>query len=317
MSIGSPALLALGLAVTAALAALLVRSARRRRQALARSGAAMAGRAGPAAPWLAVGGLAVLALAVAGPAASVPVTRAAGTVILAMDVSGSMKATDVAPTRLAAEQRVAQAFIAAQPSSVDIGVIAFEDGGLTAAVPSADHANAAAAVKRLQVAGGTSLSSAILASLSQITHRAVPAPRGTTIPSIGYWPSATIVLFSDGQDGEPAQALQAADATAEKAGVHVETVGVGTTAGTVLDVGGYHVFTALVPSTLQEVAQATGGSYHPASTAAQLNGVASHINLRLTVSREPLPLAGPLIIAALALLGAGLVLNMLRTGRVI
>ncbi len=93
----------------------------------------------------------------AGPSATVPVTRSAGTVILAMDVSGSMGAQDVAPDRLEAAQRAALSFIKAQPDSVDIGVVAFEQGGLTTAVPSADHAVAATAISRLAVTGGTSL----------------------------------------------------------------------------------------------------------------------------------------------------------------
>src|SRR5205807_1069579 len=98
--------------------------------------------------------------------ASAPVSRAAGTVILAMDVSGSMAATDVKPSRLDAAKRAALSFIKAQPDSVDIGVIAFQQGGLEAALPTADHATAAAAVRRLKAGGGTSLGDAILAALS-------------------------------------------------------------------------------------------------------------------------------------------------------
>ena len=82
----------------------------------------------------------MLALAVAGPTVTVPVSHANGTVILAMDVSGSMAATDVPPSRLSAAKTAAEAFINAQPGSVDIGVVAFEQGGLEAAIPSTDHA---------------------------------------------------------------------------------------------------------------------------------------------------------------------------------
>ena len=89
----------------------------------------------------------MLAIAIAGPAASVPVSHASGTVILAMDVSGSMAATDVVPSRLAAAQRAALSFISAQPDSVDIGVVAFQQGGLEAALPTADHATPSAAVR--------------------------------------------------------------------------------------------------------------------------------------------------------------------------
>src|ERR1700728_3031022 len=102
--------------------------ARRRAAALTAAGVAASRRARAGGVWFTVAGVAVLALAVAGPAASVPVSHASGTVILAMDVSGSMAATDVAPTRLAAAKKAAVAFIAAQPASVNIGVVAFQAG---------------------------------------------------------------------------------------------------------------------------------------------------------------------------------------------
>jgi Ca-activated chloride channel family protein len=333
MTFADPALLAIGLIVTVALAWAAVTFARRRAAALAAAGVAAGGsgrgrrRGLLAGAWLTVAGVAVLAVAVAGPAASVPVSHASGTVIVAMDVSGSMAATDVAPSRLSAAKQAAVSFINAQPGTVDVGVVAFQQGGLEAALPTADHAAAAAAVRRLTTGGGTSLGDAILASLSAITHTTVSLGRDGSPPSIGYWPSATIVLFSDGQDessgtgtgggtaADPATA--AAAAVAEKAGVHVDTVGVGTVAGTTVDVDGYHLFTALNPATLESISQATGGTYHPASTASELDGIASSIDLRLTVTNQPLPLAGAFIAAALALLAAGAVLTVARTGRVI
>jgi Ca-activated chloride channel homolog len=227
-----------------------------------------------------------------------------------------MAATDVAPSRLGAAKRVALSFINAQPGSVDIGVVAFQQGGLEAALPTADHATASAAVRRLTAGGGTSLGDAILASLSAITHKTVTIGRDGSAPDIGSWPSATIVLFSDGQDQAGATA-DAAAAVAGKAGVHIDTVGVGTTGGTTVDVDGYHLFTALDEASLTSISQATGGTYHPASDASELNGIASSINLRLTVTNEPLPLAGAFIVLALALLAAGAVLTVTRTGRVV
>ena len=327
MSLADPVLLAVGLLVAAGLAWAAVAAARRRAAALAAAGVGPSGRnrGRLAGVWFTIAGVAVLAIAVAGPAASVPVSHASGTVILAMDVSGSMAATDVAPSRLAAAKRVALSFINAQPGSVDIGVVAFQQGGLEAALPTADHATIAAAVRRLSTGGGTSLGGAILASLSAITHKTVTIGRDGSAPDIGFWPSATIVLFSDGQDQADATsdqagadaAADAAAAVAEKAGVHVDTVGVGTTGGTTVDVDGYHLFTALDEASLTSISQATGGTYHPASDASELNGIASSINLRLTVTSEPLPLAGAFIALALALLAAGAVLTVTRTGRVV
>jgi Ca-activated chloride channel family protein len=327
VSLADPVLLAAGLVVAAGLAWAAATAARRRGAALAAAGVAAKspGRKGArlSGVWFTIAGVAVLAVAVAGPAASVPVSHASGTVILAVDVSGSMAATDVAPSRLAAAKQAAVSFIDAQPDTVDIGVVAFQQGGLEAALPTADHATTSAAVRRLTAGGGTSLGDAVLASLSAITHRTVAIGRDGSAPDIGYWPSATIVLFSDGQDEAGATAggtdasADAAASVAEKAGVHVDTVGVGTTAGTTVDVDGYHLFTALDPATLTSISQATGGTYHPASDASELDGIASSINLRLTVTNQPLPLAGAFIALALALLAAGAVLTVTRTGRVV
>jgi Ca-activated chloride channel family protein len=329
VSLTDPAFLGVGLLVAAGLAWAAVAAARRRGAALAAAGVATGGsrrgRIRSAGVWFTIAGVAVLAIAVAGPAASVPVSRASGTVILALDVSGSMAATDVTPSRLGAAKQAALSFIKAQPDSVDIGVVAFQQGGLEAALPSADHATTSAAVRRLTTGGGTSLGDAILASLSAITHKTVTLGRDGSVPNIGYWPSATIVLFSDGQDQAGASSTATgtdtgadeAAAVAERAGVHIDTVGVGTTAGTTVDVDGYHLFTALDAATLRSISQATGGTYHPASDAGELDGLASSINLRLTVTNEPLPLAGAFIALALALLAAGAVLTVIRSGRVI
>ncbi|MEW1846200.1 VWA domain-containing protein, partial [Nonomuraea angiospora] len=284
--------------------------------ALAAAGVAVpGGRRAHLGSGLTIAGVAVLAIATAGPAAMVPVPRTAGTVILAIDVSSSMGADDVAPTRLAAAQRAARAFVAAQPDSVDIGVVAFARDGLTTARPDADHSIALKAIDRLKVTGSTSLGTAITASLTAITGKQVVIGRDGTAPDLGYWPSATIVMFSDGQNrgGD----IEQAAAVAQKAGVHIHTVGVGTTAGATVQVDGYHLQTSLEEDTLTLIAQTTGGGYHPASDTARLDGIADTIDLRLTVSDEPLPLAGALIGLALALLTAGAALTVLRSGRVI
>ncbi|MFI6742699.1 VWA domain-containing protein [Nonomuraea sp. NPDC050451] len=316
MTLSSPLLLAVGLLVTAALVWASVVSARRRTAALVAAGVAVpGGRRAYLGTGLSIAGVAVLAIATAGPAAMVPVPRAAGTVILAIDVSNSMGADDVAPTRLAAAQRAARAFVAAQPDSVDIGVVAFERGALTTARPDADHSIALKAIDRLKITGSTSLGTAITASLTAITGKQVAIGRDGAAPDVGYWPSATIVMFSDGQNqgGD----IERAAEVAQKAGVHIHTVGVGTTAGATVQVDGYHLQTSLDEDTLTLIAQTTGGAYHPASDTAQLDGIADTIDLRLTVSDEPLPLAGALIGLALALLAGGAALTVLRSGRVI
>lgn len=319
MSFTSPGWIFLGVLVVGGLAAAAVAAGRRRRQTLAAAGLVRAAgrRDLTAGLVLSLAALVVLVFAVAGPAASVPVTRAAGTVIVAVDVSNSMGATDVTPTRLDAAKKAAIAFVEAQPSSVDVGVVAFQNGGLTTDQPSADHAAAEAAIDRLRVTGGTSLAEAILTSLSAITGKTVALSRDGTVPDLGYWGSATVVLFSDGEDRGSTDATEAAANAAQSAGVHVETVGVGTTAGTTVDVDGYRIHTALDEDTLTAIAQTTGGAYHPAADAAQLDHVASTINLRLTTHHEDLPLAGAFILVAVLLLAAGAIFTVLRTGRIV
>ena len=319
MTLDSPVLLVIGLLITAMLCVTVVMFTRRRSAALTAAGAATGSRNRGVqfGVWLSIAGIGILSIGAAGPAASIPVPRTSGTVILAMDVSASMGATDVSPTRLAAAQKAARAFIRAQPQSVDIGVVAFEEGALVTARPSADHTVAQVAIDRLRVAGGTSLGSAIIASLSEITGKAVTIEPGGPAPNLGYWPSATVVMFSDGQNEGGGVGVGAAAKLAEKAGVHIDTVGVGTTAGTSVKADGYSLYTALDPGALTAIAKTTDGTYHPASDAAELGNIASTIDLRLTVSNQRLPLAGAFIGVALVLLLAGAALTVVRAGRVV
>jgi Ca-activated chloride channel homolog len=318
MSLSYPPLLILGLLVAAALSVGAVLASRRRSAALAAAGVAVAGRHSmQVGLWLSIGGVMLLAVAVAGPAAALPVGRSAGTVILAMDVSNSMSADDVTPSRLAAAQQAAWAFIDAQPDSVDIGVVGFDQGALTTSKPSADRAAAKAAVQRLRTAGGTSLASAILGSLTAISGSPVRIGEDGDLPDIGHWGSATIVLFSDGQDESGTDAVSAAATIAQNAGVHIEAVGVGTADGTTVEIDGYSLHTALDTEQLTVIAQATGGHYHPASDAGQLDDIASTIDLRLTVAKQDVPLAGGFIAVALMLLAVGALLTGVRTGRLV
>ena len=312
-------LLVVGLLVAAALTVGAVLAARRRSTALAAAGVSVAGRRNKQLGlWLSLGGVVLLAVAVAGPAAALPVGRSAGTVILAMDVSNSMSADDVSPSRLAAAQQAAMSFIDAQPDSVDIGVVGFDQGALATSPPSADRAAWKAAVPNMRTAGGPSRAAAILGSLSTITGKPVKVGEDGELPDIGHWSSATIVLFSDGEDqGGSSDAVTAAATIAQNAGVHIEAVGVGTADGATVEVDGYQLHTALDTAQLTAVAEATGGHYRAASDAEQLDNVASTIDLRLTVAKQDVPLAGGFIAVALVLLAVGALLTGVRTGRLV
>jgi Ca-activated chloride channel homolog len=229
--------------------------------------------------------------------------------VLAFDISNSMAADDVAPSRLAAAKAAAVAFVEAQPDTVDIGIVAFGDGAQTTQLPTNDQAAAIAAINRLTVAGGTSLGQAILGSMTVITGQPASLPTDDAPPAdVGFWPSATIVLFSDGEDTGGPDAVAAAELAAI-AGIHIETVGVGTVAGTTVEVDGYQMSTALNEELLSTVAASTAGGYHRADNTQALETIHQSLDLRITTQDEFLELTGVVAgIAALLLLIGGLLM---------
>jgi Ca-activated chloride channel family protein len=263
--------------------------------------------------------LPILLVGLARPQAQVSVPRVSGTVLLAFDISNSMAATDVSPTRLAAAQVAAERFVEEQPDTVDVGVLVFGDTALLTQAPTDDHAAATAAIERVKPSGGTALGQAILVGLGTITGKPVSLPGEGATPdttALGYWPSATIVIFSDGENtGGPD--VEAAAELAAAAGVRIQTVGVGTAKGAPVEVDGFQLNTALDESTLTTVAQVTGGSYHAAGDADTLNDTTKSIDLRLTTKKEPLELTAPFAGAALLLLALGGLLGIRWHGRIV
>jgi Ca-activated chloride channel family protein len=263
--------------------------------------------------------LPILLVGAARPQADVAVPRVAGTVMLAFDISNSMSADDLAPTRLAAAKAAAVSFVEEQPDSVDIGVLVFGDQALLTQAPTDDHAAAVAAIGRPSASGGTSVGQAILVALGTITGKPVSLPSdGTSAPpnDLGYWPSATIVIFSDGQQTSGPD-VEAAAELAAAAGVRIQTVGVGTASGDTVEVDGYQLATALDEGLLTAVAQITGGSYHQAGDADALADTTKSIDLRLTSKKEPLELTGPFAGVALLLLTLGGLLGIRWHGRIV
>jgi Ca-activated chloride channel family protein len=203
---------------------------------------------------------------------------------------------------------------------VDLGVVIFGQEGLATQQPTNDHSAVLSAIKRLDSSGGTSLTAAILAALGTIVgHQvALPDPDSQDQPqqNLGYWPSATIVLFSDGQDAAPDQA-EAAAALASDAGVRIETVGIGTTKGATVKVDGYEVATQLNEELLNTIATTTGGAYHPATDAAAINQIHRTIALRLTTKAQPVELTALFSVAGLLLLMIGGLLMIRWHGRIV
>jgi Ca-activated chloride channel family protein len=324
MSFQHPGLIALAVVVGAGLVVAYRLLLRQRARTLAAAG--LTNAATPRRAWrrhvpptLFLVALLLLLLGLARPQGTVSVPRASGTVILAFDVSNSMTATDVTPSRLAAAQAAATGFVQAQPDTVDIGVVAFDQGALSTHLPTDNHDEAIAAIKRLKPAGGTSLGQAILASLTTIVGHQVslPDPDSTTPPAdLGYWGSATIVLLSDGENTGGPDAVAAAELAAD-AGVHIDTVGIGTVDGTTIQVDGYQVATALDEDLLTQIAQTTTGSYHRAGDARALDEIYQSLDLRITTKPEFIELTGLVVGAAVLLLTIGGLLMISWFGRIL
>jgi Ca-activated chloride channel family protein len=278
---------------------LYARLQRRRRELAARYGSLglvqMAGRAPGARrhvpPALFLSGLTVLLLGLARPQAAVSLPRIEGTVILAFDVSGSMAAEDVQPTRMEAAKAAARDFVERQPPGVQIGVVAFSEGGLPVQAPTSDQQAVLAAIDRISPQRGTSIGQGILASLNTIAAGSEPEappgggdPQPTPVPEEVDTP-ASIVLISDGENTAPPNPLDAAQAAADR-GVRIYTVGVGSAAGTTLEVEGFTVHTQLDEATLQQIAQLTAGVYFRAEDQQQLRAIYDNLALRLVTEPE-------------------------------
>lgn len=275
-----------------------------------------------------VAGFAVLAIALARPQATVAVPRAQGTVILAFDVSGSMAATDVTPSRIGAAKAAAAAFVKRQPASVDIGVIAFSDSGVSVQAPTNDTATVLGAIERLAPQKGTALGTGIAAALTAIARfeagpvvdyytNQSPAPGPTLAPAApGSHTSALVLLISDGENNEPPDPVAAAQRAAQ-VGIRVDTVGVGTAAGTTLDLDGFRVHTQLDAGTLQQIAQVTGGTYFDAGSAQDLSAAYQQIDPQIVIRPEPTEVTSIFAGAGLGLLLAGALSSLLWRGRLL
>jgi len=326
MTVFYPLMIVAAVVVTAAAVTAYVVLVKKRAQAMRRTNFSLTGPARRLAlrrhlPYaLMLAALPILLVGVARPQAQIKLPHIAGTVILAFDVSNSMGADDVKPSRLAAAQGAASSFVTAQPDTVDIGVVVFGQDGFATQKPTNDHSAALSAIKRMDIAGGTSLTQAILTALGAIVGHPVGLPdqdsQDQPQPDLGYWGSATIVLFSDGQDANADRAEQAA-ALASDAGVRIETVGIGTTKGTTVKVDGFQVATALNEELLTTIATTTGGSYHPAEDSAAINQIHKSIDLRLTAKAQPVELTALFAAAGLLLLVAGGLLMIRWHGRIV
>jgi Ca-activated chloride channel family protein len=247
-------------------------------------------------PALFLAGLTFMLIGLARPQAVVSLPRAEGTVILAFDVSGRMAAEDMQPTRMEAAKAVAREFVQRQPRTIQVGIVAFSESGLTVQAPTNEQEEVLATINRLSPQRGTSLGQGILSALNTIAQEGeqppslytnlTPGPAATPTPvPKGTYTSAVIVLLTDGENNIAPDPLAAAQAAADR-GVRIFTVGIGSAAGIPLQVNGFNVFTRLDEPTLQGIAQITDGAYYNAVNQEDLRAVYENLDLQLVIKPE-------------------------------
>ena len=273
-------------------------------------------------PALFLAAITVLIVAVARPAAVVELASARATVILSMDVSGSMRARDIEPNRMAASQAAAKEFIRSQPADVQIGIVAFAGAAVLVQPPTIDREALNQAIDNFDFRRGTAVGSGVLVALKTIfpdeDFELDGDPRdGLGLPSFGLggafdqptqparpdallsaaeptrhmpvepgsYESAVVILLTDGATTTGPDPL-AAGRLAGDYGVKVYTVGFGSAGGDVVDFGGRSMRAQLDATTLQAIADATEGEYYEATSATDLSQVYKSLSTRLISEKK-------------------------------
>jgi Ca-activated chloride channel family protein len=273
--------------------------------------------------------LAALLLASARPFATIALPSQQETIMLAMDVSGSMRATDVEPNRLVAAQNAAKAFLAELPRHVKVGIVAFAGTASVVQPATVNREDLVAAIDKFQMQRGTAIGNGIVMSLAELFPDADidlskmqygNRPQGTGLddkPKAGkkvYEPvapgsngSAAVILLTDGQRTTGVDPLEAAKLAADY-GVRVYTVGVGTVTGETIGFEGWSMRVRLDEESLKAIATKTQAEYFYAGTAQDLKKVYTTLSSKLTLQKKDTEISGlmALLGATLALLSAGL-----------
>jgi Ca-activated chloride channel homolog len=337
-----PSLLWLLLLVPLLIAGYIVLLRRRRKAAFRYSNLALVKEAAQTASWrrhvppaLMLAAFALLLLAMARPSAEVSLPSSVATVMLVMDVSGSMRATDVNPSRIVAAQTAAKTYIKDQPRDVRIGIVAFAATALLVQTPTTDHAALGSAIDRFELQRGTAVGSGILVALSTLfpqdnfpinqfnsgnfggygrwgsfdfrdryggvalgEHGTAP-PRKHVPVEPGSYRNAVVILLTDGQTNAGYDPIDAARMASEY-GVRVYTVGFGTTRGNIIGFGGFSMRAQLDEEALKKIADMTRARYFHATSAEDLKVVYNVLSRQLVVETREMEITS--FFAALAAL---------------
>jgi Ca-activated chloride channel family protein len=283
--------------------------------------------------------LTLMIVGIARPAAVVMLPSAHKTVMLAMDVSGSMRATDVEPSRIVAAQTAARAFVNDLPAATRIGIVSFAATASVVQPPSSNREDILAAIDRFQLQRGTAVGSGILVSLKTLfpdvefdlrasnprmdSTRAAsldqPAkpdkPEFKPVPP-GSYNAAVIILLTDGQTTTGPDPIEAARMAADR-GVRVYTVGIGTTSGELIGAEGWSMRVRLDEASLKNIANITQGEYFYAGTSADLKKIYESLNSKLVLEKHDMEITALFAAAAAALAIVAAALSMLWFNRIL
>jgi Ca-activated chloride channel family protein len=287
--------------------------------------------------------LMIILLALARPQAEVKLPRVEGTVILVFDVSASMGAEDVEPTRMESAKTTAREFVNSQPETVKIGIVSFSGSGFAVQTPTNDKNILLSAIDRLEPTSGTSLGQGIVTALntiavnaglktgektaseeasttqndSQDSQQPVP-PEAELLAQLpeGTYPSSVIVILSDGEDNQSIDPIEAAQAAANRS-VRVDALGFGTSTGTTLELDGFIVHTALNETILQQITQVGGGTYYAAQSDGDPQAVYANLAPQLVVKTEKMEITALLAGVSILVLLVGSMFSLLWFNRLV
>jgi Ca-activated chloride channel family protein len=282
--------------------------------------------------------LVAMVIAMARPMAVVTLPSNQQTIILAMDVSGSMRATDVLPSRLEAAQNAARAFLKELPRHVKVGIVAFAGSAQVAQLPTTNREDLVTAIDRFQLQRATATGNAIVISLATLfpddgidlqslqsgrdrmwgrsldDEKKPKKERPPVAP--GSYTSAAIIMLTDGQRTTGVDPLDAAKLAADR-GVRVYTVGIGTVEGETIGFEGWSMRVRLDEDALKAVAQKTNAEYFYAGTAQDLRKVYESLSSKLTVEKKETEISALFAMAAAVLALASAALSLLWFNRIL
>jgi Ca-activated chloride channel family protein len=284
--------------------------------------------------------LTAMLLAIARPTAVITLPSEQRTIILAIDVSLSMRASDVEPSRIVAAQEAAKAFIREQPSDVRIGIVSFAGTALLVQAPTQNRDDLIGAIDRLDLQRHTAIGSGLIMALATIFpdagidlesmifgsgardgRRGIAIDKAaksdvkafTPVPP-GSYQSAAIILLSDGRRTTGPDPLDAAKMAADR-GVRVFTVGLGSAQGGTAGFEGWSMYMRFDEETLKAIAEVTRGSYFSAASAAELRKVYQELNTRFMMEKKETEVGALFTALAAVLVVAAATLSLLWFNR--